>query len=668
MATIRVANVTVQVLFSPTVHSRSVSDTISWTEEPFRRRVKVSNVTVQALMPGEPRIRGSVLDTLDFEQLVTFYNVVGDRQVPSNEIEWDQVALSTNFPYVEQEIVWTQVANTNLYNRDVYHPLGLWGAAQACFGAPWGGVSVSDTLELTDQVTRALPHTASDTITWVQELIRIQGGTSQQLDLVQTVSAGFGYEASNELELEQTLESESDFLRSVSHSNVVTQAFTYYIDNSCNQKSYAKFDGEGSGPGLDEQRLTWDGSFVLETLGAGTKTTLELRSPETDDGDRLRFMRVNRETRGGELNVFGDPDWSKVNTLLFTIVALTKGQGNCPDKITDLLDFFQDTLGREIQLHDWTGVTWRGVVTVPNDAATEDAEGYWTVTFEFEGIALPGSSADQGMSLSDTATRIMVYNRPFAQTLDWTETAHAAGDIRLDVSQTLNWTESMDGTLEHIILDDNFSGGTGNLDGTTPDTGTGTWRAHLDFEADGSQTAGIESGAYFPISLEDGTVYQCTWLAFSELTANDSDSIIAGFYEDISVSNTITGDTANGTIDPTTLKAGHLRRQVSGANRNGYRLGTQSDGLAETQDWTDQTLRETSDTALDLRIIIDTTGGTGNWTATWQAKSTISGTYTEVGPETELLEETIGAVGWSNEGALTDMSVDRIILLELRPV
>lgn len=668
MATIRVANVTAQILFSPTVHSRSVNQSITWTQEPFRRKIRVANVTFQALMPGEPKIRGIASNDLGLQEDVIFYNAVGDREIPSNEIEWTQVANSPSFPQVFQEIIWTEVANTNLINRDPEQPLGLWDQAQVCFGTPWSAISVEDTLTLVDQASQAHPETVGQTISWVQTLDLIPGGTEQSLDLVQTVSAGFGYEASNELELVDTLDSESDFLRTVTQTDVVSQAFTYYIDNKCNQKSYAKFDGEGAGPGLDEKRLTWDGDFILETIGAETKTILELRSPETDDRDRLGFERVNRESRGGELSVFGDPDWSKVNTLLFTILAITAGQGNCPDKITALLDFFQDTLGEEIQLHDHTGVTWRGVVTTPNEAATEDGKGFWTVTFEFEGIALPGSSSDQAMIMSDTATRIMVFARPATDTIQWTESASRGGTFREDVSQSINWSETMGGTRETTILYDDFSGGGSNLDGTTPDTGTGTWRAHTNFKDDGSQSAGIDAGAYFAFTPEQGTVYECTWDTFTEVTASNSDNIIAGFYEGISSSNTITGDVANGTLDPTTLKAGHLRRDISGSEEHAYRLGNQSDGEVETKEWTNQALRESSSAALDMRITIDTTGGTGNWTATWEAKETASGSYTIVGPETSLLDENIGAVGWSNDNANTDMSISEITLKEYKPI
>jgi len=666
---IRAANVTVQILFSPTVHLRSVNQTINWVEEPFRRTIRVANYTFQALMPGEPQIKGNATDDLGLQQLVTFFNVVGDRQVPTNELEFVQVANSPSFPQVFQEIIWTQNARSSLHNRSEVHQLGLWDQAQSCFGAPWGGVSVIQLLTLTDNASRALPHTASNTITWTQLAATIPGATSQFLDLVQTVSGGIGYELFDEIELIQLIESESDFLRSVAHTNVVEHAFTYYIDNKCNQKSYAKFDGEGSGDGLEDKRLTWDANFVLETIGSGTKTLLELKSPESDDGDRLGFERINRETRGGELNVFGDPDWSKVNTLLFTIVGLSKGQGNCPDKITALLNFLQDTLGEEIQLHDWTGVTWQGVVTTPNETATEDREGFWTITFEFEGIALPGSAHDQALILSHNTTRIMDFARPATDTIQFVQNAHAGGDIRADVSQTISFSEQMGGTQEIIMLDDDLSsGGGGELDGTSPGTGTETWRAHSNFKDDGSQSAGIDAGAYYPITLASGTIYECTWASFTEATASDSRNIIAGFYEDISVSKTVSGNTADGSNNPTTLKAGHLRRQVSGTPQNGYRLGSESDGVADSHDWTDATLRTTTDNPLDLRIIIDTTGGEGNWKATWQAKSTISSTYTEVGPESDLLSENIGAVGWSNDSVNTDMSCDRITLLELRSI
>jgi hypothetical protein len=49
---------------------------------------------------------------------------------------------------------------------------------------------------------------------------------------------------------------------------------------------------------------------------------------------------------------------------------------------------------------------------------------------------------------------------------------------------------------------------------------------------------------------------------------------------------------------------------------------------------------------VDMRVVLDTTGGAGAWTATWFAKRAGSATFTEVRPETPLLDETtITAVG-----------------------
>ena len=47
----------------------------------------------------------------------------------------------------------------------------------------------------------------------------------------------------------------------------------------------------------------------------------------------------------------------------------------------------------------------------------------------------------------------------------------------------------------------------------------------------------------------------------------------------------------------------------------------------------------------DLRVVLDTTGGTGNWTATWYAKRPVDASYTEVRPETTLDSESITSVG-----------------------
>jgi hypothetical protein len=117
-----------------------------------------------------------------------------------------------------------------------------------------------------------------------------------------------------------------------------------------------------------------------------------------DDKHRMSFDRVNRETLGGELSVFRDTVWPTTKSMLFTVVGIKT------TVFESLQSFLLATLGQEVLFHDWTGVTWRGIVTNPEETATEDRDGYWTVAFEFEGSPYDGPPANHSLAFSQTAT------------------------------------------------------------------------------------------------------------------------------------------------------------------------------------------------------------------------------------------------------------------------
>lgn len=54
---------------------------------------------------------------------------------------------------------------------------------------------------------------------------------------------------------------------------------------------------------------------------------------------------------------------------------------------------------------------------------------------------------------------------------------------------------------------------------------------------------------------------------------------------------------------------------------------------------------------VDLRVVLDTTGGTGNWTATWFAKNSSDTTFTEVRVNTLLTSVDITSVGFAVAGS-----------------
>jgi hypothetical protein len=338
--------------------------------------------------------------------------------------------------------------------------------------------------------------------------------------------------------------------------------------------------------------------------------------------------------------------------------------------INETLDFFQTYLGEVIIIHDHTGTSWRGVVTTPNERAVEDAEGWWTLSFEFEGEAEPGSVPQNHLGITDSLTMNADWVRPLGDTMTITDSVSVTS-LHQIIEQDLGLSDSIGGsTFEHTILNDDFTAGSAvDLHGTSPGTGTSTWSAHEEYQDDGSMVNPIRGGAYYPFTPVDGTFYLLDVQSAAVITYEDGFNCIWGFYEDVTPDDTSQGPPYDGTLNPTAAKAVHLQRNIPTGNRDrAYRLGSDSNGAQHTKRWTDATLRDISDNALDLQIELDTTGGAGNWTARWLAKGVLSGTYTEVGPETALLSENIGAVGFSCDSTGVEMTTGEITLTEQRPI
>ena len=108
--------------------------------------------------------------------------------------------------------------------------------------------------------------------------------------------------------------------------------------------------------------------------------TLTLRSPELGNKDRLSFNRISRETRGGTLVVYADPIWPKTQVQVLSFTGLTETQA------ADLLNFMSNHLGLEIGFVDWERRLWKGIITNPTDAVTQDGRGaMFSASLEFEG-------------------------------------------------------------------------------------------------------------------------------------------------------------------------------------------------------------------------------------------------------------------------------------------
>ncbi len=187
------------------------------------------------------------------------------------------------------------------------------------------------------------------------------------------------------------------------------------------------------------------------------------------------------------------------------------------------------------------------------------------------------------------------------------------------------------------IYSDDFSGGTGNIGTLPPDVRPGgeTWTASPIFNADGSvdrPTSSNQGSMTLPFIPANGFVYTLD-ASFSGVTG-DTDWLALGFANGQSATSTtndrfvgpaVTGATwmifRGATPAPLTTNSNKIQRGLA---------------AADAADWLDSTLGDLEGGAIDLRIVLDTTGGTGAWTATWYAKLPASGSYTLVGATTPV--------------------------------
>ena len=459
---VRVSNVTFQALLSPTVFERFVEHDLAFLEEAFRRQIRVSNVTFQALILMDPPSI-SVEHVLAFQQDVFEIVYAGDFIPVHDPITFVQELDLFGLETVNDPITFVDEALCSLHATSTEDFLVLTHSAEVYNGVPWLGPFVLHQLDFTWNAATTYFAELEHTITFVQTMFR-KFPVEHALGLVHTVTVGIG-----QTDVRQVLDftheistAGSQYTRVIEDANVVEQSFTYFIDNDCARKTYNRFDGEGDGGGISEPRLYTPGwKLTLETV-TGPKTILQLRNPETDDRDRLGFNRINRETRGGEINVYSDADWPRVNTLLFTVVALKR------DKIDALQDFLLNTLGQQIKLHDWTSTTWLGVVTTPGEVAVEDGQSAWTISFEFEGVPYEGMAPDGPLQFSHAVGIQGIFKRTGSDSLAFISSA--IGNLLMEFEEDVESVMALDHDVQsNLVVEPSIASGAftgvGEIDG-----------------------------------------------------------------------------------------------------------------------------------------------------------------------------------------------------------
>lgn len=195
-----------------------------------------------------------------------------------------------------------------------------------------------------------------------------------------------------------------------------------------------------------------------------------------------------------------------------------------------------------------------------------------------------------------------------------------------------------------VVYEEHFSGaGLSPLNGQQPDTVSSgeLWTAHASIADDGENISiPAGSSATLPLVVEDGFVYTLDATVLD--VVGDTDWFAIGFLEGL-----MNGGTSNGNrfiSDPTTGKAWMLFRGDNLGSPNQTHLGNENSGTVAPANWS---AFNNDGGDIDMRIVLDTTGGAGNYSAEFFAKLPTDEDYVSVSGPRDLISQTFNAVGFA---------------------
>lgn len=297
-------------------------------------------------------------------------------------------------------ISFSQAASSGLFSRSAHSFLDLEQLAAGGF------VSIN-----------AIPLTASSSITFAQSVIRalaLASGTALTADntltltqraifpivltaegsitFSQVADGNAGKSGTSELVFTQTVV--ANHWRSLTASNSISFAHGFSAVQFRNgipvlgvggcdaTKTYAPFSGGDSpiirpvAPALN--RKTNVEFFYPTGPSCAATNSITLRTPNFGDRDRNQYNRINRESRGGSLTVYRDPQWPKIRTLVMDFSGIKDSE------VDGIIEFLEDTLGQQIAFRDWNSRVWYGLITNPDSAITRTGTNRNDIALEME--------------------------------------------------------------------------------------------------------------------------------------------------------------------------------------------------------------------------------------------------------------------------------------------
>lgn len=354
-------------------------------------------------------------------------------------------------------------------------------------------VDVNQSLDLTDSGERATKPVDS-------------------LALTETVSAGKGGDVEDDLGIEQTVVHTAVLNRTATNTLGISQSVAYSLLLLDTLHQYTPFVGTTTDPNAPTPpSLSLDGPnpdvlapFQLLYPPTGTVTdSVSIRAPNLGNRDRLTFDRIQRETRGGTLIIYADPQWPKIQTLVLTFSVLKRTEA------LELLRFMKDHLGVKIGLIDWEQRYWEGVIVTPEEPIVADHHDSYSASFSFEGELsdnnpqiVPGTSCAGTAKMAKVkAARASCVCTPESGGSSGSDSMYSAeSDATVVLGTPLYLT-----VAGHVNLAQANAAGTTQVAGFANEAGTPT--VSVDYISEGKITKSDWSDVAGTASLTVGSVY-----------------------------------------------------------------------------------------------------------------------------------------------------------------
>lgn len=115
----------------------------------------------------------------------------------------------------------------------------------------------------------------------------------------------------------------------------------------------------------------------MVTLTYGT-LSVTLRNPDFGNRESVQLRRINRKSRGGDLQIMRKANWPQTNIFEYQISNLKEEEKQA------FLNFVRTSLGQQITMTDYEGRSWTGFILTPNEEAAEQGRKNNVIKFQFQ--------------------------------------------------------------------------------------------------------------------------------------------------------------------------------------------------------------------------------------------------------------------------------------------